>query len=76
MQNAFVESFNGSLRDECLNENLFSNLAEAKTIIENWKKDCNTTRPHTSLGRIGPTDYARQLITNRISERCVNGSYV
>ncbi len=50
MQNAFVESFNGRLRDECLNENLFSNLDEARTIIENWRKDYNTTRPHTSLG--------------------------
>ncbi|EFO33980.1 hypothetical protein TRICHSKD4_0609 [Roseibium sp. TrichSKD4] len=65
MQNAFVESFNGRLRDECLNENLFSNLAEAKTIIENWRKDYNTTRPHTSLGGIAPADYARQLIANR-----------
>jgi putative transposase len=65
MQNAFVESFNGRLRDECLNENLFSNLAEARTIIENWRKDYNTTRPHTSLGGIAPADYARQLITSR-----------
>jgi len=65
MQNAFVESFNGRLRDECLNENLFSNLAEARTIIENWRKDYNTTRPHTSLGGIAPADYARQLIANR-----------
>ncbi len=65
MQNAFVESFNGRLRDECLNENLFSNLAEARTIIENWRKDYNTTSPHTSLGGIAPADYARQLITSR-----------
>lgn len=65
MQNAFVESFNGRLRDECLNETLFSNLAEARTIIENWRKDYNTTRPHTSLGGIAPADYARQLITSR-----------
>ncbi|MBO6507484.1 MAG: transposase family protein [Roseibium sp.] len=64
MQNAFAESFKGRVRDECLNENLFSNLAEARTIIENWRKDYNTTRPHTSLGGIAPADYARQLITS------------
>lgn len=57
--NAFVESFNGRLRDECLNENLFSNLAEARTIIENWRKDYNTTRPHTSLGGVAPADYVQ-----------------
>ena len=64
-QNAFVESFNGRLRDECLNESLFSNLAEARNIIESWRQDYNTTRPHTSLGGIAPADYARKLITNR-----------
>ena len=64
-QNAFVESFNGRFRDECLNENLFCNLAEARNIIESWRKDYNTIRPHTSLSGIAPADYARQLIINR-----------
>jgi len=49
MQNGFVESFNGRLRDECLNEHLFANLSEARQIIEDWRIDYNTTRPHTSL---------------------------
>jgi putative transposase len=58
MQNAFVESFNGRLRDECLNEHLFSNLAEARRIIEAWRIDYNLLRPHTSLGGLAPTVYA------------------
>jgi len=60
MQNAFVESFNGRLRDECLNENLFSNLAEARRLIEDWRIDYNLHRPHTSLGGLAPVAYARQ----------------
>ncbi len=58
MQNAFVESFNGRLRDECLNEHIFGNLAEARKIIENWRIDYNTQRPHTSLGGQAPAVYA------------------
>lgn len=58
MQNAFVESFNGRLRDECLNEHIFGNLAEARKIIENWRIDYNTQRPHTSLGGLAPAVYA------------------
>lgn len=64
-QNAFVESFNGRLRDECLNENLFGNLAEARHIIENWRIDYNTQRPHTSLGGLAPAVYARRQHLNR-----------
>jgi putative transposase len=69
MQNGFVESFNGRLRDECLNEHLFANLNEARQIIEEWRIDYNTNRPHTSLNGLTPTefadppaDYARQLL--------------
>ena len=58
MQYAFVESFNGRLRDECLNEHIFGNLAEARKIIENWRIDYNTERPHTSLGGLAPAVYA------------------
>jgi len=58
MQNAFVESFNGRLRDECLNEDMFGNLAEARKIIENQRIDCNAQRPRTSLGRLAPAVYA------------------
>ena len=59
MQNASVESFNGRLRDECLNEHLFENLAEAKHIIETWRIDYNTQRPHTSLNGLTPSIFAQ-----------------
>ena len=58
MQNGFVESFNGRLRDECLNEHLFVNLNEARQIIETWRIDYNTNRPHTSLNGLTPTEFA------------------
>lgn len=58
MQNGFVESFNGRLRDECLNEHLFTSLKEAREIIEEWRIDYNTNRPHTSLNGLTPTEFA------------------
>jgi len=58
MQNGFVESFNGHLRDECLNEHPFSNLKEACQIIEAWRINYNTNRPHTSLGGLTPAEFA------------------
>src|ERR1700680_2287061 len=57
-QNGFVESFNGRLRDECLNEHLFANLNEARQIIEEWRIDYNTNRPHTSLNGLTPIEFA------------------
>ena len=64
-QNAFVESFNGRLRDECLNEHLFGSLHEARRIIEAWRIDYNTQRPHTSLGGLAPLIYAEQYRKHR-----------
>ena len=58
MQNGFVESFNGHLRDECLNEHLFTSLMEAREIIEEWRIDYNTNRPHTSLNGLTPNEFA------------------
>ena len=57
-QNGFIESFNGRLRDECLNEHLFASLPEARKIIEEWRTDYNTLRPHTSLNGLTPTEFA------------------
>ena len=57
-QNAFVESFNGRLRDECLNEHLFDSLGDARRFIEAWRIDYNTVRPHTALGGLAPQTYA------------------
>ena len=59
-QNAFAESFNGRLRDECLNEHWFESLADARTKIEAWRIDYNTVRPHSSLGNIPPALYANR----------------
>ena len=56
-QNAFSESFNGKLSDECLNEHWFESLADARAKIEAWRID-NTVRPHSSLGNIPPAAYA------------------
>ena len=56
-QNAFVESFNGRFRDECLNEEWFVNLAHARAIIEAWRVHYNTTRPHSALGYQTPAAY-------------------
>ena len=61
MQNGFVESFNGSFRDECLNETLFSSLAEARKQITTWKEDYNNHRPHSSLGNITPNEFAMKM---------------
>lgn len=63
MQNGFVESFNGRMRDELLNETMFRNLAHARTAISNWAADYNTERPHSALDYKTPTEYARTLTT-------------
>jgi putative transposase len=57
-QNAFIESFNGRLRDELLNETLFGSLAHARDALAGWQLDYNTVRPHSSLGYLPPVDYA------------------
>jgi putative transposase len=60
VQNAFIESFNSRLRDECLNEHLFVRLSEAREIIEAWRHDYNHVRPHSSLGALTPIEFAQQ----------------
>ena len=57
-QNAFIESFNGKFRDECLNQNWFGDLREAREVIEAWRIDYNTVRPHSSLGYRTPEEFA------------------
>lgn len=60
-QNAFVESFNGRFRDECLNENWFVSLPHAKAVIAQWRKDYNEVRPHSSLPKCTPAEFAAAL---------------
>jgi transposase InsO family protein len=66
-QNAYVESFNGRLRDECLNEHWFTSLAHARTVIETWRREYNEERPKKSLGGLTPAQYAKQLATKAIT---------
>lgn len=60
-QNAYIESFNGRLRDECLNEHWFTSLAHARTVIEAWRREYNEERPKKTLGGLTPAAYAQQL---------------
>ena len=58
-QNAFIESFNGRLRDELLNETLFASLDHAREALADWKEDYNTVRPHSAIGNVPPAVYAK-----------------
>lgn len=64
-QNAFVESFNGRLRDELLNETLFTSLVQARTELANWQLDYNTVRPHSRLGGLTPAQIAAISTTGK-----------
>ena len=61
-ENGLCESFNGKLRDECMNASWFRTLAEARTVIEQWRKDYNELRPHSALGNPTPNEYVRRLL--------------
>lgn len=67
--NAFIESFNGTFRDECLNQNWFSTLKEARIIIEDWRKEYNEERMHSSLDYLTPKEFAKNE-RRRIYESC------
>ncbi len=61
-QNAYIESFNGRFRDECLNEHWFTSLAHAQAVIETWRREYNEERPKKGLGGLTPAAYAKTLI--------------
>lgn len=63
-QNGYIESFNGKLRDECLNENWFLDLADCRRTVEAWRQDYNTERPHSSLGGQTPIEFAQGRVTH------------
>jgi putative transposase len=62
-QNAYVESFNGKLRDECLAQRWLQTLAEARLVLEHWRRDYNEQRPHSSLGDLTPSAFAGRWAT-------------
>ena len=66
-QNAFIESFNGRLRDEFLNETLFSSLRDARDRLEEWRSDYNRHRPHSALGNLTPLEFAEKITMDRIA---------
>ena len=59
VENSYIESFNGRLRDECLNVNLFFSLEDAREKLERWRQDYNHCRPHSSLGDPAPAAFAQ-----------------
>jgi putative transposase len=63
--NAFVESFNGTFRDECLNVHWFETLAEAKQLIESWRREYNESRPHRALNERTPSKFASEYAASR-----------
>ena len=68
VENAFIESFNGRLRDECLNVHQFVSIADAQATIEAWRIDYNQRRPHGSLGHLTPTEFIEQRQAIRVAE--------
>ena len=66
--NSYIESFNGKLRDECLNVQQFVSLADARAKIETWRIDYNQERPHGSLGDLTPMEYAALRQDQRTEE--------
>ena len=60
-ENAYIESFNGKFRDECLNEHWFVSMAHARQVIEAWRIEYNTERTHSSLGNLTPEEFAMKL---------------
>jgi putative transposase len=63
MQNGYIESFNGKMRSDCLNQNWFTTLEDARLRIEAWRIKYNTLRPHSSIGRIPPDVFAKRFLT-------------
>lgn len=66
IQNAFVESFNGKFRDECLNDNWFGDIQEARATTDLWRNDYNTERPHSSLGYRTPAEFRQMNIPTAV----------
>ena len=66
-QNGFIESFNGKLRDECLNETLFGTLREARETLATWQEDYNWQRPHSALGNLTPMEFTEKMSMDKLA---------
>lgn len=73
-QNGFIESFNGKLRDECLNENLFLSVTHARSILEDFIVDYNEVRPHSSIDEMTPSEYRRSFDRARPPRGALDGN--
>jgi putative transposase len=70
-ENSYIESFNGRLRDECLNVHQFVSMEDARVKIEDWRIDYNRHRPHSSLGNLTPSEFAAKCQEPRTSEAAI-----
>ena len=66
-QNAFIQSFNGKLQDECLNETLFSSMTDAREELNKWQEDYNHQRPHSSIGNLTPSEFAEKIRMDKLA---------
>ena len=73
-ENGFIESFNGKLRDECLNAELFSDLLDARMKLEAWRSDYNENRPHSSIGNLTPIEFANKVRTDGAPNRAFSST--
>ena len=70
--NCFIETFNGSLRDECLNVDWFETIDEARIKIESWRINYNESRPHQGLNDLAPVEYARKMALRTMEQSVIN----
>ena len=66
-QNAYIESFNGKLRDEFLNETLFASLHDAREELTKWQEDYNNCRPHSSIGNLTPSEFVEKIKMDKLA---------
>jgi len=66
--NAFIEAFNGRLRQECLNQHWFFSLEDAKEKIQRWRLEYNAVRPHNSLGNLAPLEFVQRCQLSLVNE--------
>lgn len=72
VENAYIESFNGRLRDECLNLELFMDILDARRKLEAWRLDYNENRPHSAIGNLTPAEFAAQVRTETKPDQAVS----